>query len=115
MTSDSQRRAHPRFRLWVPVRISTDLLDLEGEAELCGEAANLAEGGLYVRSEYLEPPGTAVRVLVDLPDGQVVELTGKVAWSSEQPPRGPGMGIELDEASRSASLVERVLKATSTA
>lgn len=115
MTSEPQRRAHPRFSLWVPVRISTDLLDLEGEAELHGQMADVAQGGLFVRSDYLEPPGTPVRVHVDLPDGQTVELMGRVAWSTEQPPRGPGMGIELDDGSRSAQLVERLLRAASSA
>jgi hypothetical protein len=115
MTSEDQRRSHPRFHIWVPVRISTDLLDLEGEAELFGQLSNVAEGGLFVRSDYLEPPGTLVRIAVDLPDGQVVELSGRVAWSSGQPPRGPGMGIELDLESRSAAIVQRLLGATASA
>jgi hypothetical protein len=115
MASDEQRRTYPRFHIWVPVRISTELLDLEGEAELTGELANVAQGGLFVRSEYLEPPGTVVRIAVDLPDGDTVELMGRVAWATDQPPRGPGMGIELDGESRSDFIVQRLLAATASA
>ncbi|MFW6051619.1 MAG: PilZ domain-containing protein [Myxococcota bacterium] len=115
MTSSGHRRAHPRYHIHVPVRLSTELLDLEGEAELFGELSNVAEGGLFVRTEYLEPEGTPVRVAIDLPDGETVELTGRVRWASAQPPRGPGMGIELDAESRGGSVVQRLLGATASA
>ncbi|MFW5925355.1 MAG: PilZ domain-containing protein [Myxococcota bacterium] len=115
MTSSEPRRLHPRYHIHVPVRLSTELLDLEGEAEFFGELANVAEGGLFVRTEYLEPPGTEVRVAIDLPGGEVVELRGSVCWVEGQPPRGPGMGIELDAESRGESIVQRLLSATASA
>lgn len=110
MTSSDQRRT-PRYHIHVPVRLSSELLDLEGEAELFGELANVAEGGLFVRTEYLEPPGTTVCVAIDLPDGSVIELHGTVRWVAGQPPRGPGMGIELDAESRGDAIIKRLLAA----
>lgn len=109
MSPSKQRRAHARYVIQVPVRVSTPLLDLEGEAELSGELANVAEGGLFVRTEYLEPPGTQVTVLIDLPNGEVMKLTGRVRWVAGHPPRGPGMGIELDPESRGDVVVRRLL------
>lgn len=115
MTSSEQKRAHPRYHIQVPVRLSTEFLDLEGEAELYGELSNVAEGGLFVRTEYLEPPGTKVTVTVDMPDGSQVHLQGTVAWVAGQPPRGPGMGIELDSESQGDSVVRRLLASDASA
>lgn len=71
---------------------------------------NISARGLFVRSDFLEPTGTAVRIDVDV-DGVTLELHGAIAWVAEQPPRGPGMGIALDETSvmalDRASLVKR--------
>ncbi len=78
----------------MPVRFWSELLEFEGTAELEGEVRDVSWGGLFVRSEYLETPGTPVRLLVEMPHAPVT-LRGQVAWIASGPPKGPGMGIKL--------------------
>ena len=78
-------------------------------------AVNISKGGLFVNTRSPLGVGTAVKLLISLPDGSApFELQGKVSWA--QPPDGgavPGMGIEfleLDEAKRDRieSFVEKL-------
>ena len=72
------------------------MLDFDGKAELQGEVTDISSGGLFIRSEFLETRGTPVSLLVWLPSRTVpIALSGRVAWVTENPPKGPGMGIEL--------------------
>ena len=83
-----------------PVRVWSEMLDLETHAEVLGEVLDISSGGLFVRSDFLEMPGTPVSLLVWLPDSndQPIPLKGHVAWVTEHPPKGPGMGIRLASA-----------------
>lgn len=75
------------------------MLDLETQAEVLGEVLDISSGGLFVRSDFLEMPGTPVSLLVWLPGNvDAVPLKGHVAWVAEHPPKGPGMGIRLASA-----------------
>ena len=72
------------------------MLDFEAKAELSGEVQDISTGGLFIRSDFLEPRGTPVSLLVWLPSqAKPLVLSGRVAWVAETPPKGPGMGIEL--------------------
>jgi hypothetical protein len=88
------RRGTPRYEVQLPVRFWSELLEFEGTAELEGEVRDVSWGGLFVHSEYLETPGTPVRLLVEMPHAPV-SLRGQVAWVASGPPKGPGMGIRL--------------------
>ena len=78
------------------VRFRSEMLEFEARAELIGEVLDVSDGGLFIRSEYLELPGTPVMLTVWLPtDKHPRMLKGVVAWVAEGPPKGPGMGIKL--------------------
>lgn len=95
-TSGSERRRSRRYSVELPVRFWSELLEFEGRVELTGEVSDVSWGGLFVRCEFLEPPGTPVSLLVMVPgSGEVITLQGHVAWVAEEPPKGPGMGINL--------------------
>ncbi len=92
------RRTSPRFDVTLPVRFCSEMLDFETQAEVSGEVSDVSEGGLFVRCDLLEVPGTPVRLMVSMPKplDQQLPLHGTVAWIADEPPKGPGMGIRLD-------------------
>jgi hypothetical protein len=93
--SSPERRARQRHDVEFPVRFWSELLEFDGTVQLEGRVADVSWEGLFVRSDYLETPGTPVRLLVDVPEQEPVPLRGTVAWIAEGPPKGPGMGIRL--------------------
>jgi Tfp pilus assembly protein PilZ len=93
---EAEKRAFLRHPVEYTVRIWSEMLDIETKAEVIGEVLDISSGGLFVRSDFLEIPGTPVSLLVWLPSAEdPVPLKGHVAWVTEHPPKGPGMGIKL--------------------
>jgi Tfp pilus assembly protein PilZ len=91
-----ERRGAPRYPVELPVRFWSEMLEFEGRVEVSGEVSDVSWGGVFVRCDFFETPGTPVSLFVTLPDGkQGVPLKGHVAWIAESPPKGPGMGIKL--------------------
>jgi hypothetical protein len=92
------RRTNPRYNVTLPVRFCSEMLDFEGQAEASGEISDVSAGGLFVRCDLLEVPGTPVRltIAVPKPGRGALPLHGTVAWIADEPPKGPGMGIRLD-------------------
>ena len=94
--SGSEKRTSLRRDVVYPVKFRSELLEFEARAEVIGEVLDMSKDGLFVRSEFLEAPGTPVSLLVWLPTSDhPISLRGKVAWVTEHPPKGPGMGIKL--------------------
>lgn len=88
------RRQHERYPVSLMVRFASEMLVFDGEAEFEGAVENISRGGVFIRSDFLETPGTAVQLWVIVPRSESpLALVGQVAWISEKPPRGPGMGI----------------------
>lgn len=106
-----ERRRSRRQSVELPIWFRSELMEFEGDALFGGEVLDVSEGGVFIRSDYLELPGTYVRLVIALPDGGApVELDGRVAWIAEAPPNGPGMGIELSEVGLAMhGLMERAL------
>jgi hypothetical protein len=91
-----EKRSELRHAVQYQVRFRSELLDFDAEAEWLGEVRDISAGGLFVKCEYFEPPGTPVSLLVWFPDrDEPVAMRGHVAWVAEHPPKGPGMGIKL--------------------
>jgi hypothetical protein len=90
-----ERRVSRRVPTTLPVRFCSALLEFEGEATFDGEISDVSDGGVFIRSDLLEPPGTRVHLLVSLPEHRQV-VSGHVAWTAQAPPKGPGMGIKLE-------------------
>jgi hypothetical protein len=103
--SGSEKRRAARRTVEYPVRFRSELLEFDAQMELVGEVLDVSQGGLFVRSEFLEAPGTPVSLQVWLPmHDQPVALRGTVAWVAEHPPKGPGMGITLVHALGAATI-----------
>lgn len=97
-----ERRRHERVEIDRPVavRFRSDMLEFEGQATMSsGVVGDVSAGGLFIRSEFLEPPGTAVQIDIDHGD-RLVALRGSVRWIVEDPPKGPGMGVEIEPSGR---------------
>jgi hypothetical protein len=92
----SEKRRKRRRTVEYPVRFRSELLEFDAKMELIGSVRDVSESGLFVRSDFLELPGTPVSLQVWLPKhAEPIALRGTVAWVAEHPPKGPGMGITL--------------------
>lgn len=105
MTEDGERRLNGRVPVHLPATFTSESLEMDVELEV----RNVSSGGLFVRSDFLEPTGTEVRLRVAFAERDV-NVRGRVAWVAEHASNGPGMGIELDEPSREAWLAAGVPK-----
>lgn len=70
------------------------------------EADNISEGGIFLVTERIEPPGTPVEVIFNFGkvDKKLIYAEGIVAWSREQAGTDeegkalpPGMGIQFNK------------------
>ena len=94
--ASTEKRAFQRRPVELSVRFRSEMLDFEAKAELIGEVLDISDGGLFVKSEFLEIPGTQVSLILWLPgDTHPRVVKGVVAWVAEAAPKGPGMGIKL--------------------
>jgi PilZ domain len=61
------------------------------------DAADLSEGGLFLRSDLLFEVGEDLTLEIPLPDGNVTVANGRVAWVTRGtgPKSTAGMGIEF--------------------
>jgi Tfp pilus assembly protein PilZ len=96
--SGRDKRLALRTAVEYRVRFKSELLEFDTRGEVVGEVLDMSRTGMFIRSEFLEAPGTPVALLVWLPDQpEPVSLRGTVAWVAEHPPKGPGMGIKLSQ------------------
>ncbi len=57
--------------------------------------------GLFIKTPNVCPPGTRIRVDLNLPDGRVVRLEAQVRWAKKVPPQmlrmaaKGGMGVRI--------------------
>ncbi|MDX1648874.1 MAG: PilZ domain-containing protein [Myxococcota bacterium] len=89
--SAPERRAHPRaaLRLRVALEDASDPVFLP--------TADLSEGGLRLCGPVAPPPGTPVRLVLELPGEPVLQrLSGRVVrtWSAPE----PGLAVAVDRA-----------------
>ena len=88
-------RRHPRYPFHAEVRY------VSGGHQHTHLAENIGLGGLFIRTVRPLPPGTPVRLAIDLPgDDAPREVEGEVAWMIRVDPPDPerhrtGMGIEF--------------------
>jgi Tfp pilus assembly protein PilZ len=69
-----------------------------------GHIKNLSLEGLFLRTENLPQTGDVVDVILFIPDGNKIEVTGTVRWTTAElgPAYGakPGFGIQIHEQSQ---------------
>lgn len=78
-----RRRRHPRFAAKVPVQCTIQS-HCEVGRELMGQTENVSLAGLLLWLPESVPPGTAVRLRLELP-GSPVTAKGTVRWQDAQP------------------------------
>jgi len=81
-----EKRKSPRTEVWWPVTIMTETGAIEGEAR------NISAEGVFILFDHstgsLSPPKT-YRLLMK-PDGEEIEVTGSLVWSSRDVHLGKG-------------------------
>jgi uncharacterized protein (TIGR02266 family) len=120
-TSDTDRRAQPRFDVSVTVTLFGDHNFYLGLSE------NISEGGLFVRTQNILPIGSTIRIEFSLPTSAVpLSLAGEVRWvrspnachpehenfgSGGDDSIKPGMGIQFQQVSpETARAIARFMK-----
>jgi hypothetical protein len=104
-----KRRSFPRHDVDIPVKFSSAMLDFDTTVRLReGRVENISREGLFVRSEFFEVPGTPVQLSLQLRGRRCVYLVGCVAWTVEEAPKGPGMGIRLEDGPLAQEQLERI-------
>jgi hypothetical protein len=61
-------------------RLSVGMTAKNGQA-IAGTSINLSEHGLTMHATRLFPPGTELKVVIQLPDSERATVTGTVAWA----------------------------------
>lgn len=97
MTTETERRKTPRYKLHVAVRYSQD-----GKKYESAHTADASLDGLYIVSQNHVRAGTTLTLDVELPSG-VVELNGTVRWWRKLPATGRatqlgGVGVRITRA-----------------
>lgn len=91
--AEKTARRHERF----PTEAKTTIRVAE-EPTMVGTAEDLSAGGAFVRLDEPPPVGTTVRLEMETPGGESVEVTGEVAWVRDGQVSDPGVGIRFDRA-----------------
>ena len=68
-----------------------------------GRTVNISPGGLFVRTDFDERQGDTVRLEIELPGQEPMELRGQVVWARRIPTHfrhelNNGFGVELVQA-----------------
>lgn len=86
-----ERRGATRVQVNLPAQYASDATSLQGWV------ANLSRNGLFLRSDYLDDPGSEVRVSFDLPgDPHPLAVCGQVVRVHDNP-LCPGMAIRFTQ------------------
>jgi CheY-like chemotaxis protein len=99
MAEVERRRAHPRYAVRAPALVAPagqgDADDHGDLADLAGDDGpprflieNLSQGGAFIRTTEVHPPGAVLLVTATLPTGDALRAAGQVACHTER-----GMGI----------------------
>lgn len=99
------RRVHPRERrrLSCELRLDPDG-DGSGKKTLTGVVLDLSAQGLFVRTNGVAAPGSAVTVVIRRAGGEVWQIAARVARHVPRPGSAPsrrGLGLEIVEAPES--------------
>ena len=94
----ARHERQPRIKKRVPVRFGTS------ELSHGGFLRDISSNGLGIATASVFVPGTALRVQIMLPDGDVAVVEGHVTWGKRAPPglqamvASVGMGLSLTRA-----------------
>ena len=92
-----EKRARQRRKTRLPVRFGAE------KPEKMGLITDISARGVYIATNSILPPGSAVRVEVAVPGGEPLQLDGRVMRTRRVPPafvmtsKG-GMGVRLQNA-----------------
>jgi uncharacterized protein (TIGR02266 family) len=95
ITTTVRKSRRNRERAELNVKVEYRTLD----SVLWNFSTNINEGGMFIRSNRPQPPGTIVHLRFFLPDViKAIQVEGEVVWCNDDPKSGDcGMGIEFHE------------------
>ncbi len=95
ITTSVRKSRRNKKRMELNVKVEYRTLD----AVLWNFSTNINEGGIFIRSNRPQQPGTKVHLRFFLPDViKAILVEGEVVWSNDDPQQGDcGMGIEFHE------------------
>ncbi len=95
ITASVRKSRRNKARMELNVKVEYRTLD----AVLWNFSTNINEGGIFIRSNRPQPPGTVVHLRFFLPDVlKAIHVEGEVVWCNDDPQAGEcGMGIEFHE------------------
>ncbi|MBT8495432.1 MAG: PilZ domain-containing protein [Deltaproteobacteria bacterium] len=102
--SEKKERRHERF----PSDKSTKIQVAE-EPQVVGTAEDVSAGGAFVRMDDPPAEGTPVRLELEGPTGEMVEVIGEVAWVRDNH-SDPGVGIRFDRADEGTKRLRTMLR-----
>ena len=90
----SERRKLKRYVRRIDARFHS------GRLRGLGQVGNLSKQGLFIRSEQLPQTGAPIDVTIEMLNGQKVEISGRVRWTTDQLPgcedTPRGFGVIID-------------------
>jgi Tfp pilus assembly protein PilZ len=72
-----------------------------GEAHRVAFTEDISRQGMCIKTAFVYPPGSSIKVELTLPDGTLVKLEGLVVWAKKVPPnmihliKKCGMGVKF--------------------
>jgi PilZ domain len=87
--NDDPRRDR-RFAISIPVSLEF------GKSSIVGHTSDVSMRGFFLRTAASPPPSTFVKLVIDVPSGESLTLSGRVAHiRSAEPDRVPGLGVQF--------------------
>ncbi len=100
------KREHERVPIAIQVEYRT------ASSFLVAYSVNLSRGGVFLETGHLPEIGSPITLLFSIPEGDPVQVAGRVAWHREAPTHdGPaGIGIEFEDMVESlGDLIDRLV------
>ena len=91
--STEDKRAYPRIDFKENLKFGEDTPIHNGSSR------NLSPDGMSIASEKALPPNSKIKIKIDRPTGNPIDVEGKVVWVSNPPGMNTLMGIKFIDSS----------------
>jgi uncharacterized protein (TIGR02266 family) len=66
-----------------------------GAPEQSAHTRNIGVGGAFIVTPFPAPVGSQLRLTIEMPNGQPLEVRAEVRWLGQPEPDQPGMGVRF--------------------